>query len=261
MRLLVTGAAGLLGREVVRLADHDVVPTYHSTPIEGGVRLDVRDRDEIEAVIRRVRPDAIVHAAFKQDDWATTATGPANLAVAARDVRLVFVSTDALFASSTDSYDEDAVPCPTTPYGAAKAAAETAIRAIHPNALIARTSLIVGSEGRSESERLTHALAGGASGALFAENIRCPVHVTDLATALLELTPSDRTGVVHLGGPEAVSRLELGRLIATRDGLDPDALPSVPGAVSHIRLDSTRTQQLIATRLRPASEFLRPLRS
>ncbi|GAB3923611.1 sugar nucleotide-binding protein [Kribbella albertanoniae] len=261
MRLLVTGAAGLLGREVVRLAEHDVVPTYHSTPVDGGVRLDVRDQAEVDAVIQRVRPDAIIHAAFKQSDWVTTANGPANLALAARDIRLVFVSTDAVFGSGPDPYDEDAAPCPTTPYGAAKAAAETAIRAIHPNAVIARTSLIVGSEGMSESERLAHALVGGASGALFAENIRCPVHVTDLATALLELTPSDRTGVVHLGGPEAVSRLELGRLIAVRDGLDPEALPALPGAISHIRLDSTRTQQVLKTRLRPVSEFLRPLRT
>ncbi|GAA1674530.1 sugar nucleotide-binding protein [Kribbella yunnanensis] len=261
MRLLVTGAAGLLGREVVQLADHDVVPTYHSTPVDGGVRLDVRDRAEVAAVIQRVRPDAIIHTAFKQDDWVTTADGPANLAVAARDIRLVFVSTDAVFGSGPDRYDEDAAPCPTNPYGAAKAAAETAIRAIHPNALIARTSLIVGSEGQSESERLTHALAGGAPGALFAENIRCPVHVTDLATALLELMPSERTGVVHVAGPEAVSRLELGRLIAIRDGLNPEALPAVPGAVSHIRLDSARTQQVLSTRLRPVSEFLRPPRS
>ncbi|MFF1819464.1 SDR family oxidoreductase [Kribbella sp. NPDC058245] len=261
MKLLVTGAAGLLGREVVRLADHDVVPTYHSAPVDGGVRLDVRDRGEVEAVIRRVQPDAIIHAAFKQDDWATTAHGPANFAVAARDVRFVFVSTDAVFGGGPDPYDEDAPPSPITPYGAAKAAAETAVQVFHPNAVVARTSLIVASAGSSESELLTHALADGAPGAFFSENIRCPVHVSDLAAGLLELVESDHTGIAHLGGPEAVSRLELGRLIAIRDGLDPDALPALPGAISHIRLDSTRTQHLLKTRLRPVREFLRPLRS
>ncbi|MFK4085364.1 SDR family oxidoreductase [Kribbella sp. NPDC020789] len=261
MKLLVTGAAGLLGGEVARLADCDVVPTYHSTPVEDGVRLDVRDRAAVEAVIERVRPDAIIHAAFNQADWATTADGPVNLAAAARDTRFVFVSTDAVFGGGPDPYDEAAPPSPVTPYGAAKAAAETAVRAFHPDAVVARTSLIVSSDGRSQSEQLTHALAAGAPGALFTENIRCPVHVTDLALALLELTASDHTGVAHLGGPEAISRLELGRLIATRDGLDPETLPAIAGATSHIRLDSTRTQQRLRTRLRPVSEFLRLLRS
>jgi dTDP-4-dehydrorhamnose reductase len=261
VKLLVTGAAGLLGREVVRLADHDVVPTYHSAPVDGGLQLDVRDQASVHAVVRRVRPDAIIHAAFKQDDWATTAHGPANFAVVARDIRYVFVSTDAVFGGGPDPYDEAAPPSPITPYGAAKAAAETAVQAIHPEAVVARTSLIVGSEGASESERLTHALVGGAAGALFSENIRCPVHVSDLAAGLLELVESDHTGIAHLGGPEAVSRLELGRLIAIRDGLDPESLPALTGTVSHIRLDSTRTQQLLKTRLRPVREFLRPPRS
>ncbi|WP_405058679.1 sugar nucleotide-binding protein [Kribbella sp. NBC_01505] len=261
MRLMITGAAGLLGSELVRLADHDVVPTYHSAPVDGGVRLDVRGRAEVDAVIQRVRPDAIIHTAFKQSDWVTTADGPANLAIAARDTRFVFVSTDALFDGGPTPYDEDAPPSPITPYGAAKAAAETAVRAFHPNAVIARTSLIVGSAGISESEQLTHDLAGGAPGALFTENIRCPVDVTDLALALLELTTSDHRGVAHVGGPEAVSRLELGQLIAIRDGLDPESLPSSPGPVSHIRLDSTRTQLMLKTRLRPVREFLRPPRS
>nr|WP_238355070.1 sugar nucleotide-binding protein [Kribbella sandramycini] len=255
--MLVTGAAGFLGREVVRLASgYDVVPTYHSTPVDGGVRLDVLG--DVQTVIDRVRPDAVIHAAFRQDDWATTADGAARLAVAARDARFVLVSTDVVFGSSPAPYAETASPCPVTPYGAAKAAAETAVRAIHPNALIARTSLIVASDRTSQAEQLTHALASGTPGALFTENIRCPVHVTDLATALLELTTSDRTGIAHVAGPEAVSRLELGRLIAVRDGLDPDALPATPGVESHVRLDSVRTQRLLSTRLRPVSEFLSP---
>lgn len=257
MRLLVTGAAGFLGREVVRLAGHDVIPTYHTAAVAGGVRMDVRDRGEVADVLRRVRPDGIIHAAFRQSDWETTADGAANLAVAARGARLVFVSTDVVFGGADQPYDEDAAPCPVTPYGAAKAAAETTIRAVDPSAVIARTSIIVGSDGTSASERLVHSLASGQPGALFAGNIRCPVHVSDLATALLELLESEHTGTAHVAGPDAVSRLELGRLIAARDGLDPNTLPFVPGLPSDVRLDSRKTQKLLTTRLRPVSEFLR----
>lgn len=256
MRVLVTGAAGLLGSEVVRLAEHEVVPTYHRAPVPGGVRMDVRDRGEVEDVIRKVRPDGIIHAAFQQSDWVTTADGPANIALAARGTRLVFVSTDVVFGGGEQPYDEDASPCPITPYGAAKAAAETAVRAIDPSAVIARPSLIIGYDGKSQTERFVHALAAGRPGALYTGNIRCPAHVTDVASALLELLVSDARGAAHVAGPEAVNRLELGRLVAARDGLDPHALPFAPGPPSDLRLSCERTQRLLSTRLRPVSEFL-----
>jgi dTDP-4-dehydrorhamnose reductase len=254
--LLVTGAAGLLGRQLLRAAGHEVVPAYHSEAVPGGVKLDVRHRDEVRAVIHTVRPDGIIHTAYKQDDWATTAEGAVNVALAAGGARLVFVSSDAVFGPRDVAYQEHELPCPATPYGAAKAAAETAIQAILPKAVIARTSLIIGSDGRSEEEQRAHRLAAGEPGAFYTGNIRCPVHVADLAAALLELLTSDVAGIAHVAGPEALSRLELGRRIAIRDGLDPEILPSVPGDPSDIRLDSRRTQELLTTRLRPATEFL-----
>jgi dTDP-4-dehydrorhamnose reductase len=256
VRLLVTGAAGLLGNELLRLADHEVIPTYHSQVVPGGVRLDVRRRDEVFEVLRTVRPDGIIHTAYKQDDWDSTAVGAANVAVAAGGARLVFVSTDVVFRGRSAAYHEDEPPCPITPYGAAKAAAETTIRAIDPSAVIARTSLIVSSTGHSAEEQRTHSLAAGGPGAFYTENIRCPVHVTDLASALLELLTSDVSGIAHVAGPEPLSRHALGRLIAVRDGLDPDALPFTSGECSDIRLDSSRTQGVLKTRLRAPSEFL-----
>ena len=106
---------------------------------------------------------------------------------------------------------------------------------------------------------------GTASGALFTDEARCPVHVTDLAAALLELAASPHAArASHVAGDDAVSRYELGLLIAARDGLDQAALPAplraatgVPGAID-VRLDSTRTQARLTTRLRGAREFLAP---
>ncbi|MGW7684783.1 SDR family oxidoreductase [Kribbella sp. NPDC054772] len=258
MRLLVTGAAGLLGRELLRQGGHDIVPTYHSEVVAGGVQLDIRRRDAVREVLRSERPDGIIHAAYRQDDWATTAMGAVNVALEAGGARLVFVSTDVVFGPRATPYAEKELPCPITPYGAAKAAAETAIRALRPGAVIARTSLIIGSDGASEEEQRVRRLARGEPGAFYTGNIRCPIHVTDLSSALLELLTSDVNGPVHVAGPEALSRHELGRLIATRDGLDPDSLPSTPGTASDIRLDTRETQALLTTRLRPASEFLHP---
>ncbi|TDO46119.1 dTDP-4-dehydrorhamnose reductase [Kribbella sp. VKM Ac-2571] len=256
MRLLVTGAAGLLGRELLRTADHEVVPGYHSQVVPGGVQFDVRRRDAVRDVIRSIRPDGIIHTAYKQDDWAATADGAVNVALAAGGARLVFVSSDAVFGPRETAYREDDSPCPITPYGAAKAAAETAIQAMLPEAVIVRTSIIVGSDGQSGEEQRVRRLAAGEPGVFYSGNIRRPVHVTDLAAALLELLTSDVTGIAHVAGPEALSRYELGRRIAIRDGLDPDQLPSEPGEPSDIQLDSRRTQEQLKTRLRSADEFL-----
>lgn len=264
MRVLVVGGTGFLGAELVRQASaagHEVIGTRLSE--SGGRRLDVRRRDDVLALVGAVRPEVIVNAAFRQHAWQPTADGPAYLAVAAERTgcRLVQVSSDVVFSGSAASYDETARPDPITPYGAAKAAAETAVAAILPAAVIARTSLILGG-GRSSTERLVHALCGGADGVLFTDDVRMPVHVEDLAAGLLELAGSEQSGVHHLAGPEPVNRFELGRLIAARDGLDAARLrpglrttSGVPGPLD-VRLDSRRTQELLATRLRAVSEFL-----
>ena len=98
-----------------------------------GERLDIRDPAAIHDLLRRVRPDAVVHTAAGRDrnDWPSTADGAANVAVAAArlGVRLVHVSSDAIFSGRDPVYSEDAEPDPVYRYGCAKAAAETAVRA------------------------------------------------------------------------------------------------------------------------------------
>ncbi|NRQ35207.1 sugar nucleotide-binding protein [Nonomuraea sp. NN258] len=298
MRVLVVGGSGFLGRELVRrclAAGHEVAATYLSRPVDDGdddareavawLRLDVRSRADAHALVARVRPDVLVNAAYLQTDWSATADGPAHLALAAaaHGSRLVHVSSDVVFSGARTRYPETCVPDPISPYGAAKAAAETAVRAILPGAAIVRTSLIIGggsarppgeerparpSPGESAapgspSEVLVHALATGrARGVLFADEVRCPVHVGDLASALLELAAPDRGGTYHAAGADALSRHRLGLLIARRDGLDPALLTpgeraasGVPGPLA-VRLDCTATQRLLGTRLRGAEEFL-----
>ena len=108
-----------------------------------------------------------------------------------------------------------------------------------------------------------HALvAGTAAGVLYTDEVRCPVHVADLAAALLELAAAPPAGTCHVAGPDAVSRHELGLLIALRYGLDPSALRAGPRPEEplprplDLRLDGTATQARLTTRLRGAREFL-----
>ncbi|WP_405086507.1 sugar nucleotide-binding protein [Microbispora sp. NBC_01389] len=160
------GGSGLLGGEVVRQATtdgHVVAATYLTRPETAtGVEwlpLDVRDRAAVIGLIGAFGPGVVVNAAYRQPDWETTAVGAAHVAVAAsgNGGRLVHVSSDAVFSGEAITYAEDSVPDPVTPYGAAKAAAEVAVQAIDPTAVIVRTSLIIG-DGGSAHEGMVHAL-------------------------------------------------------------------------------------------------------
>jgi dTDP-4-dehydrorhamnose reductase len=271
MTVLVVGGSGFLGSEVARqalAAGHEVAATYLTRPADvAGTAwhaMAVRDRRQVADLVTAIKPDLVVNAAFQKADWASSADGAAHVAIAAASVaaRLVHVSSDAVFSGAAISYDETSVPDPTTPYGAAKAAAETAIKAISPTAVIARTSLIIGDGGSIHERRVRALAAGQITEVLFTDDVRCPVHVADLAAALLELASSDHAGIHHVAGTDAVSRHELGILIARRDGLDTAALragrradANLPGPVD-VRLDCTSTQQRLRTELRGARQFL-----
>ncbi|RLP94523.1 sugar nucleotide-binding protein [Micromonospora sp. CV4] len=268
MRVLVVGASGFLGGEVCRRASDagwSVVGTCHSGDITApGVearRLDVTDRAAVRALVADVRPDAVVSTPYRYDDWTVTADGAAHVAVAAAELgaRLVHVSSDALHGGRPSPYADDEPPSPVNAYGAAKAAAETAARVVDPGAALVRTSLILG-EGSKQIELCREALAG--RGALFTDMIRCPVDVTDLADAVLELADSTYAGLLNVAGADAVSRAELGLLVAERFDLDAAGLKTTTSAAAgvpgpgDVRLDSTRAAGLLGTRLRGVREFL-----
>lgn len=272
MRVLIVGGSGFLGTELARqavAAGWETAGTYCSRP--GSVpgvswhRLDLRAPGHVGKVLAAVAPTVVINATSGGSDWAVTADGSIRVAMAAaaqRGCRLVHVSSDAVFSGSRIHYDESCPPDPVTAYGAAKAAAESAVRLLAPAAAVVRTSLIIG-HGESVHERLVHAMAAGThDGVLFTDDVRCPVQVADLASALWELALSDGAGMFHVAGADALSRHELGTLIARRDGLDPAGLPAgrradtlMPGALD-VRLDSSVTQGRVRTRLRGAREFL-----
>jgi dTDP-4-dehydrorhamnose reductase len=264
VRVLIIGASGYLGGEIGRqaaMAGHAATGTWCSSRREGLRRLDVRDAQAVAELIAEVHPDAVINAAYDKEDWVATAAGPGHVAAccARAGARLVHISSDAVFSGDLQVYDESCDPSPVTTYGAAKAAAEVVVAARDPRAVIVRTSWITG-DGRSGFEQLVAGLARGEAGALFSDDVKTPVHVSDLAAAALELCTIDVSGVLHVAGTDAVSRLELGQLIAARDGLDPAALPAGSRALagmkpSVVRLDVTRAVRLLVTPLRGAREF------
>ena len=142
------------------------------------------------------------------------------------------------------------------------------MRAIDPAAALVRTSLIIGTSAASRSSSALDADSPAGPGALFSDEIRCPIDVADLAAAVLELAASAYAGLLNVAGPEAVSRAELGRLVAERYGLDPArvrrparAPPPAWSAPCDVRLDSVPRRRPARTRLRGVRETPRTLRN
>src|SRR5262249_42926430 len=135
----VTGGTGYLGSELRRQAPHATSD-----------RVEIRDAPEVAALLARIRPEVVIHTAYLQDGpraWEVTVDGAANVALAAAAVgaRLIHLSTDVVFDGRKGApYVEEDEPCPVTDYGRAKAEAERRVAAAHPQALLVRTSLIVG---------------------------------------------------------------------------------------------------------------------
>jgi dTDP-4-dehydrorhamnose reductase len=135
-------------------------------------------------------------------------------------------------------------------YGRSKVEAERRVAERAPGATIVRTSLIYGGPEPGPQERLARE-----GTRFFVDEIRSPVHVGDLADAVLELLTIDRAGVLHLGGADDISRYDFALLL----GADPGSIErahTTPDRASDVSLDSSRAAGLLATRLRGVRSVL-----
>jgi dTDP-4-dehydrorhamnose reductase len=239
--LHVTGATGYLGSELLRLR-----------PDASAERVEIRDAAAVRQLFERLRPDVVVHTAYRQEDREVTADGAVNVARAAAAVgaRLVHLSTDVVFDGRKGSpYVEEDPLSPVTDYGRAKAAAEVGVAGAHRGALLVRTSLIYGGAAPSKHE----VAARDSSLSFFTNEIRSPVQVTDLAQALLELAALEIAGPLHVAGPDAVSRAQFAELVS---GAPVRTEPAPATRPLDCTLDSSRAQASLATRLRGVREVL-----
>jgi dTDP-4-dehydrorhamnose reductase len=254
-KLLVTGGAGNLGGEVASAAldaGWVVRATWHerrgSAPVEW-VHADVRDARAVAVASEGM--DAVVHTAYRQGEgeWAVNADGSQAVAGAAQGRRLIHLSTDLVFDGSRGRYREDDALAPVSSYGRSKAEAEHRVLAAEPSATLVRTSLIYGLVNGPQ-ERLARE-----GTTFFVDEIRSPVHVRDLAAAIVELLEHDIAGPLHLGGADDISRYDFALLL----GADPARIVralTTPERAPNVSLDSTRAAALLGTRLRGVYEVL-----
>jgi len=184
----------------------------------------------------------------------------------ANAARLVHVSTDMVFGASdapSGGFGEDAPPAPLNIYGETKAAGESAVLGACSAALVARLPLLYGNSagrGLGASDSLLETALGESVPLLFTDEWRTPLEVSNAAAALVELAHGDATGLLHVAGPDRVSRYELGLAVLGAMGLPPDeARASIEAGLSEgaaagsrprdVALDSSRACDLLETEL------------
>jgi len=225
VRILVTGARGQLGTELVALLDpHDVVAVDLA-------ELDITDRAMVLGACHEVGPDLVINCAAmtavdeceSQVDlaFAINAMAVRNLAEGCRGVgaHLTTISTDYVFdGTKATPYDEWDEPCPRSVYGRSKLAGE---REAGAGVTIVRTAWLCGEHGPNMVKTILRML-GEHDDLSFVDDQRGhPTFVSDLAPVLRRLAIERRPGVFHVTNQGAVSWFEFAREVAVAAGADP----------------------------------------
>ncbi len=251
MRIVVTGAAGLLGREVAaeaRARGHDVVGLDRAA-------LDVTDEALVRRELPQLRPEAVVHCAGysavdraeAEPDRASRLNrdGARNVARAAAEIgaRILYVSTDYVFdGRKRTPYLPDDAPGPLSVYGRTKLEGEQVVREVAPDCLVVRTSWLYAGTSGFVPAILRRAEQGERLRVVDDQRGR-PTWAPDAASAMLDLLARGVRGIWHVAGGGECTWLELAREAVRLRGLS-------------VEIDAISTSQFGSAALRPAYSVL-----
>jgi dTDP-4-dehydrorhamnose reductase len=269
MRILVTGASGLLGLNLALeanasqcggYAEHTVIGVVNShrlfTRAFEVIQADLLAPGSLESLIDKTQPDwifncaalAILDKCEANPDLAQKLNVelPRRLAtiVARGGARLVHISTDSVFDGQDGCYVEEDRPNPLNVYARTKLAGEQAVAEADPRTIIARVNLFGWSLAgkRSLAEWFFNNLSQGMPMLGFTDVYFCPMLVNDLAQVLMRMAAQGLSGVFHATSPKCASKYDFGVALARQFGLD-DRLIS-PASISASDLKVVRSPRL-----------------
>jgi dTDP-4-dehydrorhamnose reductase len=241
-RLLVTGASGLLGSNIVREASqvYDVIGVVNRNPLPlDGVdirRADLSIIDEANKLIQDTTPDWIIHCAadtaIDELESAPERAQQANVgmthnvarACAKTGAQFLYVSTDSVFAGDDGPYSEADIPDPRNIYAQSKLDGEAAAIEEFSEALIVRTNLFGQSvtQKRSLAEWFLSNLKEGVPVPGFVDVYFSPVYAPTLAGIFFRMLSEGKNGLYHVPGADCVSKYEFGVRLARTFGFETD---------------------------------------
>jgi dTDP-4-dehydrorhamnose reductase len=247
LKLLITGASGLLGSRLCELAirkNHEVYSAYsqHKPLIGKPIQLDVSNKNDVETTFNLIKPEAVVHSAAltdvdkcelkKEMAWKINVEGTKNIAESSgkNQIFLVYVSTDYVFDGEKGMYEETDEPAPINYYGLTKLKGEEAVQALD-NYSIARGSVIYGSTpaiGKTNFALwLLEKLKREETVNIAIDQWNSPTLNANMAAMILETLERRLNGIFHLAGATRLSRYEFAKHLAQTFNLDRDYIKPV----------------------------------
>ncbi|MGH9907928.1 MAG: dTDP-4-dehydrorhamnose reductase [Pyrinomonadaceae bacterium] len=259
MRVLVTGAGGMVGRAV---SEHcasfgDIVLSFDHQ------NLDISNREAIRQTLVREKPDWVINCAAWTDvdgcefdperAFAANARGPENLAIASAEIGsvLITISTDYVFDGLKEGfYTQDDKPNPQSAYATSKLEGERRAQLAYERSIVVRTGFVFGPAGKNFLSRVIERARAHESIRAITDAYGTPTYSRDLSEQLRELARLNVPGIYHVvNGGEGASFAEF-----TREALEIDGRSDV--TVEEISMDSLRRPAK-----RPRNSRLRCLRS
>lgn len=261
MKVLVTGAAGQLGQDVVKLLHEGGYEVLASDRQE----MDITNPDQCVEVIGQFAPDAVIHcAAHTAVDAAETdvdaayllnAVGTRNVALAAEKAgaKIVYISTDYVFNGRGEQpYHEYDNTDPQTIYGKSKRAGEALVQTLSSKYFIVRTSWVYGKYGNNFVKTMLKLGQEKPLLQVVDDQKGCPTYTVDLARFLLELIQTEKYGIYHASNTESCTWYEFTQAIF-------EEAEQLLGLKFTAKLEPCTTEQFVRPAPRPHNSVLEHL--
>ena len=262
MKLLITGASGLLGINLAleTMREHEVIGIdrgkLKSAPFQV-IKADILKTDEINSIIDSTKPDWFINCAalanlekceedpVQAKNLNTDLPGELAIACAKRGIPFIHLSTDSVFDGTKEGmYTEEDEPNPPGIYSQTKLEGERAVQSANPQAIIARVNFFGWSLGgrRSLGEFFVNNLSEGKNVYGFTDVIFCPMWVNHLAQTLISMLEKDLHGLYHVVGAQPMNKYQFGVEVARKFGLRESLI--APQSVERSGLTAKRSHNL-----------------